>query len=126
MAGLRNPAGRVKVRAAHVQRPLVWARSGGRCERCGNGLPVVWECHHRKLRSQGGDWSLSNLLALHMDCHNAGSPTGVHAHPADAYRNGYLVRSAFDPAAAPLLLHGRNWVLLTPDGAYQPTEAPNA
>jgi 5-methylcytosine-specific restriction endonuclease McrA len=47
----------------------VLERSQGRCEACGKPISGDWECHHRLLRSQGGKDELSNLLALHLDCH---------------------------------------------------------
>ncbi len=52
-----------------------------------------WHCHHRKLRSQGGDNSMSNLIALCGLHHHA-----VHHAPQLAYELGYLVRSWDDPA----------------------------
>lgn len=107
-----------------VQRRIVFERSEGRCEKCGLTLPAVWECHHRRLRSQGGDDSVCNLLALHTDCHNAGSPGSVHSRPGLSYGAGYLVRRYLDPRDVPVLLHGRRWVLLTHQGGYQPTVSP--
>lgn len=107
-----------------IQRELVWERSGGRCEKCGLALGDIWECHHRKLRSQGGDDSVCNLLALHGDCHNAGSPGSVHSRPGLSYGAGYLVRRYLDPRDVPVLLHGRRWVLLTIQGGYRATVSP--
>jgi hypothetical protein len=107
-----------------VQRRIVFERSEGRCEKCGQTLATVWECHHRRLRSQGGDDSVCNLLALHSDCHNAGSPGSVHSRPGLSYGAGYLVRRFLDPRDVPVLLHGRRWVLLTSDGHYHPTVSP--
>ena len=106
-------------------RQLVWERAGGRCERCGLTLPPEWECHHRKLRSQGGRDALVNLIALHMRCHNAGETGSVHHSPGKAYDLGYLVRSHQTPEATPLLLHGKRWVLLDHDGGYSETAPPH-
>jgi hypothetical protein len=113
-----------KSKLVRVQRQLVADRAKGRCERCGGALAAVWECHHRKLRAHGGDWSLANLLALHPDCHNLHRKS-VHQQPARSYELGYLVRSRHEPADCPVLLHGRRWVLLGPCGAYLDTEAPS-
>lgn len=44
--------------------------------------------HHRKMRSQGGGHTASNLLHLCFPCH-----TYVHEHPADSYANGWLLHS---------------------------------
>lgn len=47
-------------------RPIVRARSGGSCELCGH--PAVQQ-HHRRNRSQGGEWAPSNILHLCVRCH---------------------------------------------------------
>lgn len=66
-------------------------RSGDRCE-----VPQwVWphDCtptlvfHHRKRRSQGGGHDPSNLLHICTTVHDE-----IHAHPADAYAAGLLIR----------------------------------
>lgn len=49
--------------------------------------------HHRKLRSQGGDNSLANLILLCEEHHRA-----VHLAVELAYELGYLVRGWDDPA----------------------------
>ena len=100
-------------------RAAVSIRSDGRCERCKGVLDWGWECHHRKLRSQGGRDELSNLLALHSSCHR-----DAHDQPKQSYRVGLLVRSHVDPRTASLLLFGTRWVLLDPSGAYTPTKEP--
>jgi hypothetical protein len=106
-----------------TQRQLVYERSGGQCERCGFALTPVWECHHRKLRSQGGDWSLANLLALHPSCHS-GDATSIHGRPKAAYALGHLVRAGLDTSEMPVQLWGNRWVLLGPSGGYIWTEPP--
>jgi 5-methylcytosine-specific restriction endonuclease McrA len=50
--------------------------------------------HHRKLRSQGGDNSVDNLILLCAQHHNA-----IHHNVELAYQLGYLVRSWDNPAA---------------------------
>lgn len=106
-------------------RRMVLLRCGGRCERCGRALGEYWECHHRKLRSQGGPDDVRNLIALHPDCHNPGSPGSVHHSPRIARQGGYMVPGWADPAVEPLLLWGSRWVLLTEGGTYAPTPAPD-
>lgn len=49
--------------------------------------------HHRKLRSQGGDNSVENLILLCAAHH-----TAIHGNVELAYQLGYLVRSWDDPA----------------------------
>lgn len=106
-----------------VQRRLVFERAGGRCERCSFGLGLLWECHHRKLRSQGGDWSLANLLALHPACHSL-QPGSVHLEPKVSYGSGFLVKREDEPRDTPVLLHGKRLVLLSPCGLYVDVEVP--
>lgn len=91
---------------------LLWARSGGRCERCnheftGRGVSR----HHRMRRRDGGD-RLANLLLL---CGTG--TTGCHGyvteHPEEAYANGWSIRALAgqDPADVPVRINGRLWVL---------------
>jgi 5-methylcytosine-specific restriction endonuclease McrA len=68
------------------------------------GCTGATHVHHRKLRSQGGDHSLANLILLCGPHHDA-----VHANPALGYELGFLVRSFDDPA---LVLIEAPW----PDG----------
>jgi len=96
-------------------RALVLARAQGRCEACGRPLTDAGvHVHHRKKRSQGGGHDLPNLVALHPDCHVI-APESVHQRSAWAYEVGLMVRRGEDPAAVPLLLHGRREVLLAVD-----------
>lgn len=95
-------------------RALVRARSGGRCER--NCLAAATEYHHRKFRSQGGDWSPANALHLCSAHHQ-----WITEHPAASYANGWSCRSTVDPAAMPVLRRGV-WVWLTASGEAIPLE----
>jgi hypothetical protein len=117
-----TPPGSSVPSAAALAREAAWQRSSGRCEKCGYTLAGPWECHHRKLRAHGGTWELPNVLALHPACHAA----GVHGQPADAYAHGWLVRSTGTPAATPVFLFARRWVLLTPAGTYTREDNPHA
>jgi hypothetical protein len=81
-----------------AERRAVEARSGGWCEarvsaRC-TGTAV--HKHHRKLRRHR-DHRAINLLDVCTFCHDV-----IHAHPADAYARGLLLRSTDDPAAVPI------------------------
>jgi hypothetical protein len=99
------------------------------CLLCGGGIGdrrgVDYSIHHRKLRSQGGDNSLPNLILLcgsgTTGCHGA-----VHAKPKWARKfGGWLLKSTDDPAAFPVLIDKADrWVLLTPGGRRVTTSAP--
>lgn len=91
----------------HVQRmdelrPLVFARAGYRCERCGwrAGGGLRLEAHHRLMVGQGGPDTLENLVALcgpnPRGCHG-----WVHQHPTEAYACGLLIRQSSGPPAEP-------------------------
>lgn len=100
------------------ERETLRARSLGVCELC--GAATATNFHHRKNRSQGGKNNLANAL------HLCGSgTTGCHGlvtqHPADAYTNGWSVRSGFDPATVPVKRMGR-WVLLDDHGCVIPAK----
>ena len=45
------------------------------------------ERHHKLRRSQGGSDDASNTADICSACHNA-----CHANPAEAYRNGWMIR----------------------------------
>lgn len=95
-------------------RALVREREGGCCALCGERLPAVWECHHRKLRSRGGFDSAANLLALDGMCHRR-----VHGHPAWAETHGFMVASHDDLATVPVAIRLTDWRLMTPSGTYR-------
>lgn len=94
-------------------RSLVFARAGGRCERCGSGFNLSY--HHRKKRSQGGDWDAFNIVLV---C--GSGTTGCHGwiehHPNMAEAEGFHVRPWEDPEYTPIKLNRTNWYLLLPDG----------
>lgn len=66
-----------------------------------------YSVHHRKLRSQGGDNSPSNLIAV-CGHGTAGCHGRIHANPKWAKDNGYIVRRDEDPWLKPVAhaLHG--------------------
>lgn len=98
-------------------RELVFSRCKGYCEKCGLPLNDNWALHHRKLRKHGGKDEVSNLLALHHECHNLGTHS-VHLRPANSYGSGHLVKSYDDPKVAPVTLSNGSCVILLPSGEY--------
>ena len=94
-------------------RDLVRTRAGGLCECCGDRLSPIFQCHHRKLRSRGGQDSAANLVALCGLCHRR-----VHSHVAWATDQGFIVSANDDPASVAVAVHLSSWRLLTPDGKY--------
>jgi 5-methylcytosine-specific restriction endonuclease McrA len=95
-------------------RCVVRDRADGCCELCGERLGPVFECHHRKLRSRGGQDSAANLLALCSTCHRR-----CHEHVAWATEQGFIVASHDDPQFVPVALHLSSWVTLHHDGTYR-------
>ena len=111
--------------AATVEK--IWARDGGKCVPCGDQLywPArghQWSVSHRKLRSQGGDNRLSNLM---LSCGNGtqGCEGLIHAHPERARDAGWMVRRNEDPAAKPVEHSQHGHVLLLDDGGWTRVEA---
>lgn len=99
-------------------RQIVADRSLGACERCGE-YASDGQLHHRRPRQHGGtrrpETNLaSNALWLCLMCH-----TGVESYRAEAYDNGWLVRSQQDPVTTPVLYRGQ-LVLLDSDGFVYP------
>lgn len=96
-------------------RKVVYARSGGVCERCAQQKAAEWQ--HRKNRSQGGEWTAENGLHLCSPCHRH-----VTEHPAEGREYGWAVSRECDPATKRVLIQdGARWVWLTEDGTYSPT-----
>lgn len=68
-------------------RPLIWARSGRRCEaRLPGCQGRAVHVHHRRPRGRGGSNDPANLLATCRKCH-----VWIHDHPLAATRRGLLV-----------------------------------
>lgn len=105
----------------------VWARDGGRCVPCGEWLVwelrgVQWSVSHRKLRAQGGDNRMSNLM---LSCGNGttGCEGDIHANPAKARDAGWMVRRDADPAEVDLYCARRGRGRLTDDGGFDKSAA---
>lgn len=81
--------------------------------------------HHREPRSHPFD-----RLRNPKTCSNsaAAAPPGchgwVHAHPARAYRLGYLVHMGKDPATIPVYYRTGGWQQLNKDGTRHPCPPP--
>jgi len=101
---------------------LVLVRDADSCARCGHGLSGVrgvdWSIHHRQLRSQGGNNSPANLVAL-CGHGTAGCHGFAHKHPKRArLEGGWILRSTDDPAAYPVAHKLRGLVFLTHSGGW--------
>lgn len=107
-------------------RKLLAERSGGRCEIC--AVRLAREAQHRKNRSQGGTWDLSNLLHVCGFGNTSGCHGLIHQRPEAAYANGWSVRECFTPAHIPAWLtadFGRVYVWLRDDGSREPVDMPD-
>ena len=95
--------------------PEVWATvyaRDRRCVRCGG---EGWHVHHRKLRSQGGEDALPNLVLLCQRCHEL-----VHSRRVEVGEpGGFIVPSWQDPSEVPVLYHRRGPALLTSAGTLE-------
>lgn len=95
-------------------------RCGSRCEKCGRPLGDRMERHHRQRRRSGGD-RLSNLMAVHPECH-----AWITEHPEAAREAGWIVSAeglggvAPDPAEIPVRLPDGYLWLLRDDGRKTP------
>lgn len=73
----------------------VMRRSRGMCELC--GVKQATNLHHRKPRSQGGEHTVENLVALCGMGNTSGCHGLAHTH-TDRYVKGWLVKRGDDPA----------------------------
>lgn len=92
-------------------RRLVYARSGGACERCDQARAVHW--HHRQNRSQGGRWEPANGLHLCAHCHHE-----VTISPTESEVAGWTVPRGIDPATVPVRHAVHRRVYLDNDGGW--------
>lgn len=115
MRGVRAPLGEcVNEKKCRL---IVAERSEGFCERCCRSDRRL-TMHHRKKRGQGGLWTPENIVALcghgTVGCHG-----WVEHFPDAAAVRGWHVRPWQNPAEAPVLWRGSDWVLLTAEGKTQ-------
>lgn len=101
----------------HV-RQLIRQRADDRCEVCGK-YSSDSQIHHRRARGAGGSKrddtnTASNGLLVDFMCHSR-----IESYRAQAYDNGWLVRSGGSPIATPVLYRDR-LVLLDDDGFVYP------
>jgi hypothetical protein len=94
---------------------LVEQRAKGYCEVCGDPAQETMALHHRKLKSRGGKDSASNLIRVHHSCHNM-STGSIHANPAWAEDQGFMVPSWREPSEHPMRTPEGGIVLLQNDG----------
>jgi hypothetical protein len=93
-------------------RLIVRERSGGICELCPH---LAVQCHHRRNRSQGGQWCPSNILHICVADH-----IWIGANIAAAVRNGWSIQGRMlAPYEVPVLLKGE-LVCLRDDGSVVP------
>ena len=110
-------------------RRLVQRRDAWKCARCGRDAGTHWSgdsIHHRRPRSHPwpGLHQPANLLLL-CGSGTTGCHGWVHAHPAPAYRLGYLVHAWDDPTTIPVHYHTGGWQLLDQDGGRRPCQPPD-
>ena len=89
-------------------RDLTMRRDRYRCVRCGKPLEYgPASLHHRRLRSHPfkGLHQPSNLIWL-CGSGTTGCHGWVHAHPAKAEDDGYIVNAWNDPKVVPVTYHG--------------------
>lgn len=96
--------------------PMLEARAGGCCERCGSGRGP-FDRHHRKRRRDGGD-TYANILYV---CSGPGGCHGwIHEHPAESRKAGWIVAVARDPASMPVWWRRQTWLFFDADGGTHP------
>jgi 5-methylcytosine-specific restriction endonuclease McrA len=97
-------------------RAVVKERSQLRCEYCGHS---AFEMHHRKNRSQSGQWTPANILHLCRECHRWATE-----HPTLANVFGLSLKSYEEPTEVAVLT-ARGALVLADDGStdFQPLGA---
>lgn len=90
-------------------RVAVRERSNGVCERCDKA--VATDMHHRKNRSQMGQWNPCNIVHLCALCH-----VEITAEPEASRRSGFSVLSTDDPETVPVVYRSQR-CLLEDDGS---------
>lgn len=113
---------RPKVRESVRNR--IWNRAMNRCEKCSEDIvrnpdgSHNGSLHHRLVWRLGGRNQISNLVLLCLDCHRA-----IHDDESEAARLGFI--AWFEPDFTPLWTN-QTWVLLVPDGTFEPLDPDEA
>lgn len=116
MARGMSAARRASSKRMAEARPILAARSEGRCDRCGypfeiDGDDLAFQAHHRLSRARGGGDGAANLLAVHAACHSV-----IHLEPENSTRQGWMLPSGSDPEAESLSFRG-DAATLSDDGS---------
>jgi hypothetical protein len=98
------------------------------CVKCGTGAHgqrgLDYSIHHRRLRAQGVDNGLPNLVTLCGDgvrgCHG-----WAHHNRSAAEAEGLIVRSGFDLLQAPIFHHAYGQIFLLATGLWSTRPATN-
>lgn len=102
-------------------RTLLNERSLGLCELCGHPATNI---HHRLPRGMGGTRRAIHTVEWLLHLCGWGNSTGCHGAVESsrhvAYTNGWLLRQHQTPPTSPVWVYGRTWVILKPDGTYEP------
>lgn len=111
-------------------RRTVLRRDGWKCAICNREIDSHWSgysIHHRIPRSHPfpGLHEPANLILL-CGSGTTGCHGWVHAHPAAAYRMGWLVHNWQTPEHTPLYSHDHGWILLDQHGGYQSAPSQNS
>ena len=97
---------------------LVDVRDGFRCVRCGISLAVSAGSRHHRMRRRDGGHSVAQLILL-CGSGTTGCHGYVHAYPANARANGWILpalrKPPLDPCEVPVL-YVDGWHLLTEEG----------
>ena len=103
----------------HVAEAVI-ERSGGKCEAMNFPICVgrAEQLHHRQLRSQGGEHTVVNLIAVCSPCHSR-----FHREVAEAQSQGWIVRSTREPADVPMKYRGLTSLLDAEGGVTWQKEA---
>jgi 5-methylcytosine-specific restriction endonuclease McrA len=103
----------------------VLERDGYQCVVCSGGLHgtrgVGYSVHHRKLRSQGGDNRLSNLISV-CGHGTAGCHSNLHGAPTNARKAGWIVSRQREPAQTVMAHSLYGFVLLDDQGGWSKWE----
>lgn len=109
-------------------RTPVALRQGWHCMRCGINTHGACDqsTHHRQLRSHADPDIRDNPANLIRLCGSGttGCHGWVHAHPHEAWRNGWIVPASRDPLATPVRDWRGRWLILAPVDATSRPAAP--